>query len=116
MQKSNFYEMIAAGERILKALKEITDCLAIIIEAAKSIEDVLTGSGAIEVQAEVTEEDSGPSYTKEAVRGILASRSAAGFGTEVKKILAAHGAEKLSELSEAEYAAVIAEAEVLSND
>ena len=52
-------------------------------------------------------------YTFTEVRTFLAEKSRAGHTAEVKKILAAHGADKLSELDQAEYAAVMAEAEVL---
>ena len=52
-------------------------------------------------------------YTFTEVRTFLADKSRAGHTAEVKKILAAHGADKLSNLDKAEYAAVMAEAEVL---
>ncbi len=52
-------------------------------------------------------------YTFTEVRTFLADKSRAGHTAEVKKILAAHGADKLSDLDKAEYAAVMAEAEVL---
>ena len=52
-------------------------------------------------------------YTFIEVRTILADKSRAGHTADVKKILTAHGAAKLSELDPKEYAAVVAEAEVL---
>ena len=52
-------------------------------------------------------------YTFTEVRTFLADKSRAGHTAEVKKILAVHGADKLSDLDKAEYAAVMAEAEVL---
>ncbi len=52
-------------------------------------------------------------YTFTEVRTFLADKSRAGHTAEVKKILAAHGADKLSDLDKAEYVAVMAEAEVL---
>jgi hypothetical protein len=52
-------------------------------------------------------------YTFTEVRTVLADKSKAGHTAEVKEILAKHGAEKLSEIKPEEYAAVIAEAEVL---
>lgn len=52
-------------------------------------------------------------YTFTEVRTFLADKSRAGHTAEVKNILAAHGADKLSDLDKAEYAAVMAEAEVL---
>lgn len=54
-------------------------------------------------------------YTLESVRGILADKSTKGFQKEIKAILTAHGAEKLSALPPDEYAAVVAEVEALGN-
>ena len=47
------------------------------------------------------------------LRTFLADKSRAGHTAEIKEILARHGADKLSKLDESEYAAVMAEAEVL---
>ena len=66
----------------------------------------------IEAKAEEPEPVS-KEYTFTEVRTFLADKSRAGHTAEVKKILAAHGADKLSDLDKAEYAAVMAEAEVL---
>ena len=57
--------------------------------------------------------DSAKEYTFTEVRTFLADKSRNGHTAEVKKILAAHGADKLSNRDKAEYAAVMAEAEVL---
>jgi len=51
--------------------------------------------------------------TLEEVRAVLAEKSRAGHTAEVKGLLAKHGADKLSEIDPAEYAALLAEAEVL---
>ena len=65
-------------------------------------------------QIEAKEEKPEPvKYTFTEVRTFLADKSRAGHTAEVKKILAAHGADKLSDLDKAEYAVVMAEAEVL---
>lgn len=66
----------------------------------------------IEAKAEEPEPQA-KEYTFTEVRTFLAEKSRAGHTAEVKKILAAHGADKLSDLDKAEYAAVMAEAEVL---
>ena len=66
----------------------------------------------IEAKAEESESQA-KEYTFTEVRTFLAEKSRAGHTAEVKKILAAHGADKLSDLDKAEYAAVMAEAEVL---
>lgn len=50
------------------------------------------------------------------VRKILAEKSRDGFTAEVKQILIKHGAEKLSEIAPAEYAALVADVEVLGNE
>ena len=71
-----------------------------------------TASKQIEAKAEEPELQA-KEYTFTEVRTFLAEKSRAGHTAEVKKILAAHGADKLSDLDKAEYAAVMAEAEVL---
>lgn len=66
----------------------------------------------IEAKAEEPE-PTAKEYSFTEVRTFLADKSRAGHTAEIKKILAAHGADKLSDLDKAEYAAVMAEAEVL---
>lgn len=51
--------------------------------------------------------------TLEEVRAVLAEKSRSGHTEEVRELLAKHGAGKLSEIDPAEYAALLAEAEVL---
>ncbi len=66
-----------------------------------------------QIEAKAEEAEPVKEYTFTEVRTFLADKSRAGHTAEVKKILAAHGADKLSDLDKAEYAAVMAEAEVL---
>lgn len=47
------------------------------------------------------------------VRAVLAEKSRAGFTEEVKALIAKHGADRLSEVPETKYAALLADAEVL---
>ena len=55
-------------------------------------------------------------WTLEEVRGIMADKARSGFRAEIKALLAAHGAEKLSDVTDpAELAAIAAEAEVIGN-
>ena len=49
----------------------------------------------------------------EEVRSILAEKSMAGFTEEVRGLLEKHGAPKLSQINPANYAALLADAEVL---
>lgn len=51
--------------------------------------------------------------TLEEVRAVLAEKSRSGHTEEVRGLLAKHGADKLSGIDPAEYAALLAEAEVL---
>lgn len=51
--------------------------------------------------------------TLEDVRAVLAEKSRAGFTEEVKALIAKHGAGRLSEVPETEYAALLVDAEVL---
>lgn len=53
--------------------------------------------------------------TLESVRAICAEKSRAGFTAEVKAIITNHGADKLSAIKPEDYAAVLAEVEVLGN-
>lgn len=53
--------------------------------------------------------------TLEEVRAVCAEKSRAGFTAEVKAIITKHGADKLSAIKPEEYAAVLAEVEVLGN-
>ena len=55
-------------------------------------------------------------YTYEEVRAILAEKSRTGFRAEVKALLTAHGVKQLSDVkSPEEFAAIVAEAEVIGN-
>ena len=83
-------------------------------ESLVNIADELTGifSEAGEKKEEAPAEPA-KEYTFTEVRAFLAEKSRDGHTAEVRKILEAHGADKLSVLDKGEYAAVIAEAEVL---
>lgn len=51
--------------------------------------------------------------TLEEVRAVLAEKSRAGKTTAVKELLRKHGADKLSDIDPSEFAALLADAEVL---
>ena len=55
-------------------------------------------------------------WTFEEVRGILADKARSGFRAEVKALLTAHGADRLSDIKDpAELSAIAKEAEVIGN-
>ena len=53
--------------------------------------------------------------TLEEVRAVLAEKSRNGHTAKIRELLEKHGAAKLSEIDPKKYAALLAEAEVLSN-
>ena len=61
------------------------------------------------------EEAPEPIYTKEDVRAVLASKSAAGYKKEVKELLEKYGAQQLKQVNPDDYAALLKEAEVIGN-
>lgn len=104
---------------VLQELKECGEKLVSVSEELKEIfseaepEKKKTPAKKKEPEAKAEPEEAKKEYTFTEVRTFLADKSRAGHTAEVKKILAAHGANKLSDLDKAEYAAVMAEAEVL---
>ena len=105
---------------MMEEIKKCSECLTLISEqmsmAAKAVAEILE---------ELKEESDKPEPKKEKeskkeltlteVRKILADKSRAGFTAEIKQILIKHGAEKLSQIAPTEYAALLAEVEVLGN-
>ena len=56
-----------------------------------------------------------PLVTLEQVRAILTEKSLIGYTTQVRELLSRYGATKLSGVDPSEYAALLADAEVLGN-
>ena len=113
-------EMITCGEGIVKATKELTDCGERLIQTAKKLKELfatedLPKPKALKEKKEASVKEE-KTYTKEEVRGILAGKSAKGYGKEVKALLSKYGADKLSTLSPEHYAAVVADAEEIGNE
>ena len=113
-------EMITCGEGIIKATKELTDCGERLIQTAKKLKEIFTTEDlpkpkALEEKKEAPVKEE-KIYSKEEVRGILARKSAKGYGKEVKALLSKYGADKLSTLSPEHYAAIVADAEGIGNE
>ena len=110
-------EMIACGEGMIKAANTLKDIFSSTEEAPAKTE-TKTAKKATKQDATVTEEvkpEPAPNYTKEDVRGVLASKSAAGFKKEVKELLEKFGAQQLKQVDPKDYAALLKEAEVIGN-
>lgn len=89
-------EMITAGQKMIDAANELKEMLS-------------------EVSVEKTEVKT-KTYTFEEVRGIMASLASKGKKDEARALLNKFGVNRLSEVKEDDYAALVAEAEVLTND
>lgn len=106
-------------------LQELKECGEKLVSVSEELAEIFSRSDVKEPEkkkasarkkgpeAKPEPEEQKKEYTFTEVRTFLADKSRSGHTAEVKKILAAHGADKLSDLDKAEYAAVMAEAEVL---
>jgi len=124
----------------MKLLLDVIGDLRSLADSLQAVADAVADSGAAEAELTTTKEqekagktgkaaarntakkDAKPAakqepeekpLTLEEIRAVLAEKSRAGHTAEVKELLNKHGADKLSEIDPAEYAALLAEAEVL---
>lgn len=110
-------EMIACGEGMIKAANTLKDIFSSTEETPAKTE-TKAAKKVTKQDATVTEEvkpEPVPNYTKEDVREVLASKSAAGFKKEVKELLEKFGAQQLKQVDPKDYAALLKEAEVIGN-
>ena len=99
-------EMITAGQKM--------------IEAANALREMFSETAAPEKVTEIPVKEADPEsevkkYTFQEVRGIMANLAGKGKKAEAKALLTKYGASRLSEVKEADYAALVAEAEVMLN-
>ena len=125
----------------VKLLLDVIGDLRSLVDSLQAVADAVADSGAAEAEMTTTKEaeetgkagkagkaakntakkDAKPAkqepeekpLTLEEVRAVLAEKSRSGHTEEVRALLNKHGADKLSEIDPAEYAALLAEAEVL---
>lgn len=98
------------------AVEEMHKCGKALIGIAESMADLFSGSGETQPNNETT--PATPEVkpiTLEEVRAILADKSRAGFTADIRSLLQKYGADKLSEIDPDNYAALLADAEVLGN-
>lgn len=100
-----------------EVLDELRRCGEMLIGISESLNELFSSS-----EPKVSTNDSPvpvpvpeKTITLEEVRSVLSEKSRDGFTTEVRSLLLKHGAEKLSEISPSNYAALLTEAEVLGN-
>ena len=99
-------ELKECGEKLVSVSEELAEIFS--RPDVKESEKKKASAKKKEPEAKPESEEPEKEYTFTEVRTFLADKSRAGHTAEVKKILAAHGADKLSDLDKAEYAAVMA--------
>ena len=105
-------QVLIAG--LKKLATDVAD-LATMLEGAQAPEKT-QAAPAKEPDPAPVEEAPVKEYNYEEVRAILAEKSRTGFRAEVKALLTAHGVKQLSEVkTPEEFAAIVAEAEVIGN-
>ena len=97
-------EMITAGQKMIEAATALREMLSE-TAAPKKVTEAPAKKVATEPEVKT--------YTFQEVRGIMASLSGKGKKAEAKALLTKYGASRLSEVKEADYAALVAEAEVI---
>ena len=107
--------LIGISENLISISEKVSVISKVIVEIISEFQtetDKKSAPKQIEAKAEPVKE-AAKEYTFIEVRTILAEKSRAGHTADIKKILVSHGAEKLSEIDPSEYAAIVAEVEVL---
>nr|DAF26421.1 MAG TPA: hypothetical protein [Caudoviricetes sp.] len=108
MSKTNEVEQV---------IRELRDASSLLNDTANWLYGLFSTDKVQEHNASSVETQEHPKkqLTLEEVRAVCAEKSRAGFTAEVKSIITKHGADKLSAIKPEEYAAVLAEVEVLGN-
>lgn len=87
-------------------LTELSEHSKALLDAVKSIREMLTDDAAEETPAP-------KEYTLEEVRAVLLEKRKAGFKDEIKALITAHGAPRLTDIDPTEYPALMEEAEAM---
>lgn len=101
------------------AVSEIKRCGEALIRLSENMADFLPNGdnpAASDQAHDETPAPAQPAITLESVRAVLVEKSRAGHTDAVRALLEKHGAQKLTEIDQAEYPALLAEAEVLGNE
>lgn len=117
-------DLIRCGEDLIRVAGEIKEIFSGDAEAEKEkapeAEPVKAAAEAEGKKKKGNGKQAEPAKEKEIaftdVRALLAEKSRAGHTSEVKALLLKYGANKLSEIKPEDYAALMAEAEVLSDE
>ena len=113
--------MLDAAVAVITDIRSLADSLQALVDAmsenAPAEKPVVKASKPKKIAAKEAAEEPAPKEEKpltlEDVRAVLAEKSRKGHTAEVKALLVKYGADKLSEIDPAEYASLLADAEVL---
>lgn len=101
----------------MSKMSELSAALDALIECGKTLTQTAEELRSFYCTDEFTQKSEEPvpqkSVSLEEVRAVLAEKSRAGKTAAVKELLRKHGADKLSDIDTSEFAALLAEAEVL---
>ena len=106
MKKKEITVLIEGLRKLSADAAEIADLLAGTETPSKEQEKP---AEPVPEETQPAEEPPAKTYSKEEVRAILADKSRAGFRAEVKALLTAHGAKQLSDITDPEELAALAE-------
>ena len=93
-------------------IKDLRSAAATINDVANTLAEMFSTTGDKAPDAAVPAE---PALTLEQVRAVLADKSRQGHTAEIRSLLQKYGATKLSQIDPANYKALLAEAEVLTD-
>lgn len=112
--------VIDKGDDFLKKAKDFISCVEILLDAATKLkaildQDVVDEKPACKPLFEVEPKEEVKKLTFQEVRAVMATLSGIGKKDEAKALLTKYGANRLSEVSEDDYAALVADAEAIIN-
>lgn len=105
-------EMITAGQKMIEAANELK---AMFSETSEPEPKKATKKKETTDEPAPAETEAPKTYTFTEVRGIMAALSGQGKKAEAKALLQKFGANRLSDLDEKDYAALVEEAQVIAN-
>ena len=120
-------EIIEAGEELVTSYKKTASTAEIILNAVKELKELFSSEEPTAItQQTIVDEDPEPksepapaapakTYSFQEVRGIMADLSGKGKKSEAKDLLKKYGVIRLSEIKPEDYAALVADAEVIAN-
>ena len=94
-------------------IKDLRNAATAINNAADTLAEMFSTASADEAPAVAAPAE--PTLTLEQVRAVLADKSRMGFTAEIRALLQKYGATKLSGIDPANYKALLADAEVLTD-